>query len=99
MTQIFLSYARDDDLLPPNLPPGKQASGFVTALHNQLLYEFRNQGGERPELWHPLPPRSTMPPPRRWPRPTIFATNFRLPPKFRKTNNTTSEDYYDQGTC
>ena len=54
MTQIFLSYARDDDLLPPNLPPGKQASGFVTALHNQLLYEFRNLGGERPELWRDI---------------------------------------------
>lgn len=54
MTQIFLSYARDDDLLPPNLPPGKQASGFVTALHNQLLYEFRDLGGERPELWRDI---------------------------------------------
>lgn len=51
MTQIFLSYARDDDLLPPNLPTGNQASGFVTALYNQLLYEFRNLGGARPELW------------------------------------------------
>ncbi|MEI7790273.1 MAG: hypothetical protein WCJ15_03765 [Alphaproteobacteria bacterium] len=50
MTQIFLSYALDDDLLPP----GKQASGFVTALHNQLLYEFRNQGDERPELWREI---------------------------------------------
>jgi hypothetical protein len=50
MTQIFLSYALDDDLLPP----GKQTSGFVTALHNQLLYECRNQGDERPELWRDI---------------------------------------------
>jgi hypothetical protein len=54
MTQIFLSYARDDDLLPPNLPSGKQASGFITALHNQLLYEFCNLGGGRPELWRDI---------------------------------------------
>ena len=33
MTQIFLSYVRDDDLLPPNLPAGS----FAAALPNQHL--------------------------------------------------------------
>jgi hypothetical protein len=47
-TQIFTSYARDDDAVPP----GKtQAKGFVTVLHEQLLYEFRNLGEPRPILW------------------------------------------------
>jgi hypothetical protein len=47
-TQIFISYARDDDAVPP----GKtQAKGFVTFLHEQLLYEFMNLGEPRPILW------------------------------------------------
>lgn len=32
MTQIFRSYVRDDDLLPPDLPP----SSFATALPKHL---------------------------------------------------------------
>jgi len=46
--QIFISYARDDDEPPPGQP---DAEGFVTHLHNQLLYELKQLGQPRPQLW------------------------------------------------
>jgi TIR domain len=46
--QIFISYARDDDLPPPNIPGGK---GFVSHLHEQLAYEFKDFGPFRPTIW------------------------------------------------
>jgi hypothetical protein len=46
--QIFISYARDDDEPPPGQP---DAQGFVTHLHNQLLYELKTLGQPRPQLW------------------------------------------------
>jgi len=49
-TQIFVSYARDDDAAPPDLNRG-EAKGFVTSLHEQLLYEFQELGQPRPKLW------------------------------------------------
>jgi TIR domain len=49
-TQIFISYARDDDAAPPDLNRG-EAKGFVTSLHEQLLYEFQELGQPRPKIW------------------------------------------------
>src|SRR6266852_9122700 len=49
-TQIFISYARDDDAAPPDLNRG-DAKGFVTSLHEQLLYEFQELGQPRPKIW------------------------------------------------
>lgn len=46
--QIFLSYARKDDLLPPHLSAGK---GFVTCLREQLLFEFGQIGAPEPVIW------------------------------------------------
>jgi hypothetical protein len=46
--QVFISYARNDDQLPRGFE-GKQ--GFVTYLHNQLEYEFKEFGNPRPRLW------------------------------------------------
>jgi TIR domain len=46
--QIFISYARDDDIPPPHVPGGK---GFVTFLREQLEYEFRDRGPTRPTMW------------------------------------------------
>lgn len=48
MAGIFISYARDDDVLPPGTPGGK---GFVTFLDEAIRYEFRNLGPERPSIW------------------------------------------------
>jgi hypothetical protein len=48
--QIFISYARDDDALPPNAVE-LQDKGFVTALHEQLEYVFKDIGSPRPVLW------------------------------------------------
>jgi hypothetical protein len=48
--QIFLSYARDDDAAPPDLNR-TEAKGFVTSLHEQLLYEFQELGQPRPKIW------------------------------------------------
>jgi hypothetical protein len=45
---IFISYARDDDVLPPGTPDGK---GFVTFLDEAIRYEFRNLGPEQPTIW------------------------------------------------
>lgn len=48
-TQIFISYARDDDALPDDL---RDAKGFVTHLLDQLRYEFQMFGSEpRPKIW------------------------------------------------
>lgn len=51
MTSIFISYARDDDI-PPPAPPG--AKGFVTFLDENLRYEFKDAGPDRPEVWRDL---------------------------------------------
>jgi TIR domain len=48
VADIFISYARDDDLPPPDKPDGK---GFVTFLHEWVGYEFRDLGPERPKIW------------------------------------------------
>jgi hypothetical protein len=48
VASIFISYARDDDVLPPGTPGGK---GFVTFLDEAIRYEFRNLGPERPSIW------------------------------------------------
>ncbi|HMD01944.1 MAG TPA: toll/interleukin-1 receptor domain-containing protein [Candidatus Baltobacteraceae bacterium] len=44
--QVFISYARDDDL-----PPLGETTGFVTALYTNLKHEFRLLGPPAPELW------------------------------------------------
>jgi len=46
--QIFVSYARNDDLQPPD-DPG--ARGFVTALRDDLEYQLTLRGEPRPTLW------------------------------------------------
>jgi hypothetical protein len=46
--QIFLSYARTDDRLPPNLQDGK---GFVTCLLEQTYFEFQQLGAPWPTIW------------------------------------------------
>ena len=48
MTDIFISYARDDDVPPPDRPDRK---GFVTFLDENIRYEFRDLGPERPVVW------------------------------------------------
>ena len=50
--QIFISYARNDDLRPPD---DQKKKGFVTALKDFLDYELTKQGEPRPELWWDLP--------------------------------------------
>lgn len=47
-SQIFISYARDDDAQPPNVP---EAKGFVTFLHDMLHFEFTQLGHPRPKIW------------------------------------------------
>lgn len=46
MLQIYISYARDDDAPPPG--GGK---GFVTFLHEQLLYELKDRAENRIVIW------------------------------------------------
>jgi hypothetical protein len=46
--QIFVSYARNDDLPPLESSDGK---GFVTALYGHLNYQFKALGPPMPELW------------------------------------------------
>lgn len=46
--QIFISYARDDDRPPPESAAGK---GFVSFLHDQLLYQFNEYGPDPPRVW------------------------------------------------
>lgn len=48
VAQIFISYARDDDVGPPDQAGAK---GFVEFLHDQLAYEFQAHGKWRPQLW------------------------------------------------
>lgn len=48
MTSIFISYAWDDDI-PPPAPQG--AKGFVTFLDENLRYEFKDFGPDRPQVW------------------------------------------------
>ena len=47
-SQIFISYARDDNTRPPD---DRDAKGFVTFLYEQLQYELQQLGQPRPELW------------------------------------------------
>jgi hypothetical protein len=49
VTRIFLSYARDDNLLPPGLDNGRL--GFVNSLFDNLTYKFRDLGVDPPILW------------------------------------------------
>ncbi len=46
--QIFISYARADNAPPPDLP---NAKGFITALEEQLRFEFGTHGEPKPKLW------------------------------------------------
>ena len=48
MTQIFISYATDDDTPPPDTPGGR---GFVTCLEDQIRYQFTIIGPDRPKIW------------------------------------------------
>jgi TIR domain len=48
VADIFISYARDDDVPPPGVPDGK---GFVTFLDEAIRYEFRDLGPDRPKIW------------------------------------------------
>ena len=48
MADMFISYARDDDIAPPGIPDAK---GFVTFLDEHLRYQFRDLGPHRPEIW------------------------------------------------
>ena len=48
MVDIFISYARDDDLPSPAKPDGK---GFVTFLDDAVRYEFKELGPQRPKIW------------------------------------------------
>jgi hypothetical protein len=48
VVDIFVSYARDDDLPPPDKPDRK---GFVTFLDESIRYEFRDLGPDRPKIW------------------------------------------------
>ncbi len=48
MTDIFISYSRDDDLPPPDQPDRK---GFVTFLDDAVRFEFKDLGPERPKVW------------------------------------------------
>jgi hypothetical protein len=47
-SQIFISYARDDNTSPPD---DRAAKGFVTYLYEQLQYELQKLGQPRPEFW------------------------------------------------
>lgn len=46
--QVFITYARDDDLPPPDLPSKK---GFVRYLHDYLNWRFQTSGPMRPTIW------------------------------------------------
>jgi hypothetical protein len=48
VADIFISYARDDDIPPPDKPGRK---GFVTFLDDAVRYEFKELGPERPKVW------------------------------------------------
>jgi hypothetical protein len=42
VTQVYISYARDDDIASPGFKHGRK--GFVSALHEQLRYEIQTRG-------------------------------------------------------
>jgi hypothetical protein len=46
--RIFLSYARDDNSVSPELT---RAKGFVSALVDHLDYVFKRQGFPKPKIW------------------------------------------------
>ncbi|WP_342711132.1 toll/interleukin-1 receptor domain-containing protein [Bradyrhizobium sp. B124] len=46
--QIFVSYAHDDNSVPPGLEPEK---GFVTVLISHLEYILTRRGHPRPKIW------------------------------------------------
>jgi len=46
--QIFISYAREDDLLPPGL---SDAKGFVTSLYDDLSFRLEQLGASNIKLW------------------------------------------------
>lgn len=46
--QIFISYAHDDNSVPPGLEPEK---GFVAVLINHLEYTLRRRGYPKPKVW------------------------------------------------
>src|SRR5262249_25637500 len=46
--QIFISYAREDDLLPPGL---SDAKGFVTSLYDNLSFRLKELGASNINLW------------------------------------------------
>jgi len=48
VADIFISYARDDDVPPPDRPDKK---GFVSFLDESVQYEFRDLGPDRPKIW------------------------------------------------
>ncbi len=48
MADVFISYAWDDDAIPPGVPGAK---GFVTLIGEGLQYEFKDLGPERPTIW------------------------------------------------
>jgi hypothetical protein len=47
--QVFISYARNDDLAPPGASDGR--AGFVTELDGYLRLVFRSLGPPQPTLW------------------------------------------------
>jgi TIR domain-containing protein len=51
VADIFVSYARDDDLPPPDRPDRK---GFVSFLYDSVQYEFRDLGPNRPKIWRDI---------------------------------------------
>jgi TIR domain len=48
VADIFISYARDDDVAPPGMPDRK---GFVTFLDEAVRYQFQISGPDRPKIW------------------------------------------------
>ena len=51
VADVFISYARDDDVPPPDRPDRK---GFVTFLDESIQYEFRDLGPDRPKIWRDI---------------------------------------------
>jgi hypothetical protein len=47
-TQIYISYARADDTVPPDVGDSR---GFASMLAAQLTYEFTNLGPPQPRIW------------------------------------------------
>ncbi len=52
--QVFISYARDDDIPPPGQDEAKGFVGYVTYLDRQLRYELTQLGQPRPGLWRDI---------------------------------------------